>query len=183
MTQDTVTQETDKKAPKSKSKSKWPGRIRDLILFMLLFAAVGMFQARNLRPTGDVLDLQEVALHEGGTVNIDDLKGKPTLLVLWAPWCGVCGAESSNVSRVKRWLGDRVNVYSLALDYQTPEAVDRFIEKHKVDYPIMLGDDRLAKELQVSAFPSLYVLNKEGRIKHRASGYTTTFGMLWRALL
>lgn len=174
---------TTEEKTRKKSASKWPGRIRDLILFMLLFMAVGMFQARNLLPTGETLDLQEVALHGGGTLSIDDLKGKPTIMVLWAPWCGVCGAESNNVSRVKRWLGDRVNVYSLALDYQTTDAVDRFIEKHSVDYPVILGDDRLARELQVSAFPSIYVLNKEGRIKHRTTGYTTTFGMLWRVLI
>lgn len=180
-----MTTDNDENKSKNVDKpaSKWPGRIRDLMLFLVLFAAVGMFQARNLLPTGEVLDLQDVELRDGGTLSIDDLKGKPTIMVLWAPWCGVCGAESNNVSRVKRWLGDRVQVYSIALDYQTIETVDRFVEKHNVDYPIILGDDRLAKELQVSAFPSLYVLNKEGRIKHRTSGYTTTFGMLWRALL
>lgn len=164
-------------------KSRWKGWGRDLLLFVLLVTAIGMFQARNLVPTGETLDIEELTLYEGGTVSLEELEGKPTMLVLWAPWCGVCGAQSSNVSRIKSWLGDRVQVYSVALDYQNDETVQKFIDKHHVDYPVILGDDALAKELQVSAFPSLYVLNKEGRIKHRASGYTTTFGLLWRALL
>lgn len=166
-----------------KKPARWKGWLRDGFLFLLLFTAVGMFQARNLLPTGEALELDAVEIYGGGTFTTDDLQGKTTLLVLWAPWCGVCGAESDNVSRVQRWLGDRVQVYSVALDYQNEETVERFIQKHHVDYPVLLGGDNLAQALQVRAFPSLYVLNKEGRIKHRASGYTTTFGMLWRALL
>lgn len=169
-------------APKKKS-PRWKGWARDLVLFALLFTAVGMFQARNLIPTGEPFPMQEAALYNGGSITMEDLKGKTTLMVVWAPWCGVCGAASDNVSRVQKWLGDRVQIYSVAMDYQTEDAVQKFIDKHKVDYPVILVDDKLAKDLQVRAFPTLYVLNKEGRVKHRASGYTTTFGMLWRALI
>lgn len=166
----------------AKKKGVLKGWMRDLLLIALLVFAVGAWQARTLLPTGTPLPFDELELYDGGRMAVEELKGKPTLIVLWAPWCGVCAAEADNVVRVGRWLGGRANVVTMALDYQTLESVGQFIDKHDVQSPVMLGDRELAESLGVRAYPSLYVLNKEGKIKHRATGYTTTLGMLWRAL-
>ena len=84
---------------------------------------------------------------------------------------------------MQRWLGDRANVVSIAVDYGTLDAVDGYVEKYNVDYPIMLAEGDVAAEFQLRSFPTLYVLDEEGRIKRRVTGYTSTIGMWWRTLL
>lgn len=174
---------SDNRSSKEKRKPNWTRRIIETLLFIALFAGIVTWQARHLLPTGELAPTPELHLYEGGTMSLADLRGKPTLVVFWAPWCAVCGAESDNVSRVQRWLGDRANVVSIAVDYGTLDAVDGYVEKYNVDYPIMLAEGDVAAEFQLRSFPTLYVLDEEGRIKRRVTGYTSTIGMWWRTLL
>lgn len=166
-----------------KPRPNWLRRIVETLLFVALFAGIVTWQARHLLPAGDPAPTTELSLFEGGSLSLADLQGKPTLLVLWAPWCSVCGAESDNVSRVQRWLGDRANVVSVAVDYQSLADVQRYVERYNVDYPVMLDNGDVAEAFQLRSFPTLYVLDKEGRIKRRVTGYTSTIGMWWRTLL
>lgn len=156
----------------------------DAAFVVVLFVAVSMVQNRGLLPAGEHAPKLELTSLDGTAQTLGGpTPGQRTLLVFWAPWCGVCGAESDNVDRVRRWLGDRVRVVSVALGYAGLDSVRDFVAEQSVAYPVLLGRDRVQKAYQVSAFPTLYVLDERGRIAHRATGYTTTLGMLWRLLV
>lgn len=107
--------------------------------------------------------------------------GRRTVVSFWAPWCGVCGAEADNVGRARGWLGDRADVVSVALGWRERAEVEAFARDHAIDYPVLLGDAATAAAYDISMFPTLLVIDADGRIEHRVSGYTTTLGMLWRA--
>lgn len=147
-------------------------------VLLVLVAAIGAWQTR--KHLSDVpppaFTLQALG---GGEVSSASLLGKPGMLVLWAPWCGVCKAQFDNVGRVRRWLGERANVVSIALAYRDVASVEAYA-KAGVDYPVLLGTSELEEAFRVDAFPTVYFLDAQGRIKHSASGYTTTLGMLWR---
>lgn len=155
----------------------------DLAIFALIFAGISMYQGRNLVGSGQPAPDFALADMHGEAHELAQYQGKKTLLVFWAPWCGVCGAESDNIDRVKSWLGDRINVISVVLDYQSEEDVQKFVDKHAVTYPVLMGNRMVQRDYQISAYPTLYVLDKDGEIDYTVAGYTTTFGMLWRALL
>lgn len=119
----------------------------------------------------------------GPQVSIDSLKGKKTLLYLWAPWCGVCKAESQNVSWVRALVGERANVVSIVSSFQQVGDVERYVSEHGVQYPVLLGDESVEQAFHVQAFPTLYFLDENGRIVRSATGYTTTLGLWWRLML
>ncbi|MEW5743263.1 MAG: TlpA disulfide reductase family protein [Myxococcota bacterium] len=151
-------------------------------LLAALLLAIGAWQTRRHLSDVPVPDFTLPTL-EGGTVSSSSLRGQPTMLVLWAPWCGVCKAQSDNVNRVQRWLAGRARVVSMALAYEAKADVEAAAKAEGMEYPVLLGDSALETTFHVDAYPTVYFLDEAGHIKRSASGYTTTLGMLWRLWL
>jgi thiol-disulfide isomerase/thioredoxin len=147
-----------------------------------VLAAIGAWQSRGHLGAGERPELTLPAL-SGPPVSLASLRGKPALVVLWAPWCGVCKAQSDNVSRVLRLAGDRAHVVSIAGSYGGVEEVAAYVREHGVEYPVLLGGEDTARAFHVEAYPTAYFLDAEGRVKRSVAGYTTTAGFLVRLLL
>lgn len=155
----------------------------DLAVLVLVFAAVAAWQTRRLPDSGTPAPAFTLRTLAGETVSLESLRGKPVVLAFWAPWCGVCGAESSNISLLKRLAGDSAHVVSVAVAYEDEEAVRRFATKHEVDYPVLLGDDGVQGAWRVDTFPTVFFLSSEGHVERAVVGYTTLAGLSWRLLL
>jgi thiol-disulfide isomerase/thioredoxin len=154
----------------------------DLAIVLVVVAAATAWQSRNHLGSGTVAAATLPAL-SGPPVSLESLRGKPVLLAFWAPWCGVCKAESDNLSRAMRLAGDRARVVSVAASFQDLAQVRSYVEAQGVDYPVLLGDDQAVRTFRVEAYPTLYFLDAAGHVKGSTAGYTTTAGMLLRLLL
>lgn len=159
---------------------RWVRWGMDLALFAVLALAVTAWQTRHLPGAGTPAPDFELRTLTGEQVRLSSLRGKPVVLAFWAPWCGVCKKESSTLSELRRSVGERAHVLSVAVDYQNEGQVRRFAEKYKAEYPVLLGDDEVRDAFRVNAFPTIFVLSPEGEIARTSVGYTTRFGMLWR---
>jgi len=153
----------------------------DLFVLFVVLLVVGAFQTRkHLRGAVPPLPLTTL---DGQTTSLDAYKGKKTLVYLWAPWCGVCKAESQNVSWARSLVGSRANVVSIATAYEKVDDVRGYMNARGVDYPVLLGADAaVERAFHVSAFPTVYFVDASGKITGSATGYTTTVGLLWRLL-
>jgi thiol-disulfide isomerase/thioredoxin len=163
-------------------KHRWVRWGTELAVVAALVTGIGAWQTRRhlsgVEPPRAVL-----AALGGGEVSLDSLRGKPVLLAFWAPWCTVCGAESQNLSWIRSLAGNRAHVVSVAAAYENVDQVRAYVRDHGVDYPVLLGDDALVRDFRVEAFPTVYFLGADGRIRRSATGYTTTLGLLARLLL
>jgi thiol-disulfide isomerase/thioredoxin len=149
----------------------------DGVALLLLLTIVGLWQTRH-HPVGASPDFAWPRLGSGEVLSRASLGGKPTLLLFWAPWCGVCKAESKNVSRVQRLVGSHANVVSVATSFRSVDDVQRYVDERNVDYPVLLAND--TREFAVEVYPTAFFIDGEGRIRHSVVGYTTTFGLVWR---
>jgi len=152
----------------------------DLTVMLGIVFAIGAFQTRN-HPRGAAPGYTFSTL-EQAPVTLASLSGKPTLLAVWAPWCGVCKSESDNVSRARAWLGERANVVSVATAFNDVSEVRQYMSAQGVDYPVLLADEDFQRVMHVEGFPTVFVLDSQGRIVTSVQGYTTTLGMVLRAL-
>ena len=165
--------------------ARWFRWLRELMLLTVVFGGVMIYQSRNHLSSGSstpTFDLQ--VLDGAGSVASASLMGKPTVLYFWAPWCGVCEASSHNMAAVNEAVSDEYNVLSVALEYRSLDAVREFAKRNDVTYPVLLGNRSVSDQFSVSAFPTIYVLDDEGRVSSSVVGYTTEIGIrarLWWA--
>jgi thiol-disulfide isomerase/thioredoxin len=160
----------------------WLKRIPRWLLEVLLVLVV-VWGASALR-SGDLARGQVPAFTlqdlNGATWTAASLRGKPALIVFWAPWCGVCRAMGSNVSWVQSLSGSRARVVSVASGYGSVDEVRRYATDHALDYPVLLGGRATARVFGVRAYPTVFVLDENGTIRNSMVGYATTLGMYLR---
>ena len=155
----------------------------ELLLLGAAVLAVDAFQTRG-HVHGRPPELSLSTL-QGEPVSLGSLRGRPLVLVVWAPWCGVCKLEASNVARVRRWLEPRAQVLSIAAAYRSVDDVRGFMREQGVDYPVLLAgaDHSFERAFGVRAFPSTFVLDAAGNVVRSTQGYTSTLGLWWRGAL
>lgn len=186
-----LTSSTSNKQIKSKKrKHSW---LTDLVIAIVVVSGVFWFQTRHLVGSGEPapsfsLTRLETSLPLKGIPNestIDNgaLKGKPTVIVFWAPWCSVCGAEASSVSSLVKSIGDDVHVTTIALDYQDLNSVQNFVTKNNLEAPVLLGTQETAQSFKINTFPTIYMLDDEGKVLSNTVGFTTEWGIRARLFL
>ena len=185
--EDTIKDETVTTTPGVFAKMR-AGRLwrwgKEIALMLLIFAAVSAWQTRGLIGRAEAAPDVALVSMSGERTTLKALAGKKTVLVLWAPWCGVCKAEVGQLNALAGSLGDDAQLVSVALSYEAQADVQRFIDDHGVRYPVLLGDRSAVRALRVSAYPTTYILDAQGRVTHSMVGYTTSWGIrarLWLA--
>ena len=110
----------------------------------------------------------EFALKDAGgkLVHLSDFKGKVVLLDFWATWCGPCNIEIPWFMEFERKYKDRgFEVLGVSMDDDGWKAITPFVERKKINYRIVLGDDKTGDLYgSVEALPTTFVIDREGRI-------------------
>lgn len=153
----------------------------ELLAIALAIFAISAWQTRH-HVRGPAPALRLTTLDGAPTTLAQATGGKKALVYVWAPWCGVCKAQSQNVRWVRSMVGSRAQVLSIATGFDHVDEVRRYMADHAVDYPVLLDDGAAARALQVQAFPTTYFVDAEGKISGSVAGYTTTLGLWWRTV-
>ena len=158
------------------------GLFLNVLFFVAVFVAISTFQARNMLSTSSMeAPALSGPLLRGGSYDIGAAGDRPVLVYFFAPWCKFCAVSSDNLTRLRRLRDDdSLEILTVALDWQDRDEVRNYVDRHKLDLPVVLGDTQIAQDWRVYAFPTYYVLDSERRIRRRDLGYSTQFGLWWR---
>jgi len=109
---------------------------------------------------------------DGKTVSIADLKGKVVLVNFWATWCPPCRAEIPDLVKLQEKYRDKLVVLGISEDEDaSPQEVKAFGAEQKMNYPIVMLTPELSKIFKgVSALPTTFVIDPEGKIRQRHVG-------------
>ncbi len=155
-----------------------------LLVSAIVFGA-NWYQTRSLLPA-DAAAAPAFRLEalDGGYVELSDLRGRPTLLYFFAPWCKICAASSDNLRRLRAAIdADRLDIVMIALSYRDRGSVRTFASRHELEVPVLLGTSATASDFQIPGFPTYYVLDSNNAIVSRDYGYTTYPGLRLRTFL
>jgi peroxiredoxin len=102
----------------------------------------------------------------GALVKLSDYRGKVVLLNFWATWCGPCKAEIPWFIEFEKMYKDRgFATLGVSMDEDGWQAVQPFVKQRAINYPVMIGDDRLAQLYGgIDSLPSTFLIDREGRI-------------------
>lgn len=109
----------------------------------------------------------------GKAVSLSDYKGKVILLNFWASWCPPCRAEMPSLQKLSNSLKDKkFVVLAVGLD-QDQEQIRSFINSERYAFKVLLDpESRAARIYNVTLYPTSFILDKKGVIKHKVVGAT-----------
>ena len=120
---------------------------------------------------------------DGSTFQLEAVRGKPTVLVFWASWCGPCRKEAPDVARVAKSYGSRVNLVGINAG-ESLEVAKRTAPQLGITWPVVLDPQgAIQSQYQVTGIPLVLVLDAEGRVRHRNNGIPSDIHRLLDGLL
>lgn len=124
---------------------------------------------------GQRLPQIELPRLEGGQMLLPDATlGRPVLINFWASWCAPCIEEMPELQRFAQSQDDAgVQVLGIALDEAA--AVQAFLQKVAVDYPILLdvpgpADSSVQLGNPRGALPYTVLVDADGRLRKQRLG-------------
>lgn len=151
--------------------------MRTLILCLAACSLLAAADTRaTLQPKASRKPAPAFALKDasGKSVALTSFAGKPLLLDLWATKCGGCVKEIPTfIDLHKIYTPKGLAVVGISMDIMYEELkgpaeawslVNPFVASHKVDYPILMGDDGITTHFSVEALPITYLIDKRGKI-------------------
>lgn len=127
--------------------------------------------AQSLLKVGTQTPNFELPTPEGKKVQLSDFKGKYVLIDFWASWCPDCRRISPNVEAIaKEYQGKDLAVVAVSFDIDK-EAWVKYINRNgapvnevHVSELKKMKESAVAKAFGVQWIPSLYLLDKDGKV-------------------
>lgn len=113
----------------------------------------------------------------GGTVRLADLRGKIVVIDFWATWCPPCRAEMPwLVAMAKKYEARGVAFVAISEDDppgQIPLVTEFAQQVPGLERYAVLGDPEIESRYGVTSLPTLFIVDREGRLVQRFRGSTT----------
>jgi peroxiredoxin len=112
---------------------------------------------------------------DGQTVSLADFRGQKNVVVsFWASWCGPCKLEMPALIKFYKTNhnpSSDFEILAISIDEDTRDAT-AFAAAQKLNFPVLLDPkQRVANAYQVEGIPTIYVIDKNGKIIYGRQGF------------
>lgn len=108
---------------------------------------------------------------DGKAVSLKSLRGKVVLIDFWATWCGPCRVEMPRLETLHKEMKSKGLVVLGVNQREEATRARAYIERSGYTFPILLDKDGKASDAyQVSAIPTLLIIDKAGKISSHFVG-------------
>ena len=144
-----------------------------VIFCLIIVLAILTHCGKKAKETGFAPDFTLKTL-EGREINLASLKGKVVLLDFWATWCSPCRESIPHlVALYKNYQEKGLQVIGMSVDKGEAEVVRRFSKSMDIPYPIILTPEEVTRDFGVTALPTTFLIDKEGRIQEKVIGFNS----------
>jgi peroxiredoxin len=108
----------------------------------------------------------------GNLVSNETMKGKIIVIKCWYIHCAACIKEFPDVNKLVEKYKDRKDILFVSLAEDTPEQLKVFLARKPLSYSVIPNMKIYMNEtLQLNAFPTHFIINKEGLITKVLNNY------------
>lgn len=157
----------------------WGGQA---LLFLGLYLAITAWMTSGMLPLGQPAPDFQLTSLSGTKHQLSQYKGKRVILHVWATWCSACKMNMPMMRLVAPNYRQDPVLLTVVTDGHRRNAVRAIVEKKKLNYPVLLGSQKLARAFRISKYPTTYFIDKRGRVSSKDSGVITPFGFWTRSL-
>ncbi|TSD65928.1 TlpA family protein disulfide reductase [Inquilinus sp. KBS0705] len=102
---------------------------------------------------------------KGNTYTTANTKGKTLVLKTWFIGCQRCEEEMPELNKLLAKYKNRPDIVFVSLALDSKEKLEAFLKRKRFDYPVVPDqNDFIIKGLKSNAFPTHFIVNKEGII-------------------
>ncbi len=104
---------------------------------------------------------------------LSDYKGKIVVMDFWGTWCKWCQKAMPQIQKVYEMYKDK-GVEFFGISCQEPHTADprKFMDSKGFTYQLLVQGDEVANHYKVKGFPTLYVIDKYGKVAWYFVGYS-----------
>jgi len=147
-------------------------RIRPLVI-LISAAVLAWLIAVLILPSTSVPRQTEFVLLDGNKLSLQALHGRPVLVSFWATTCAPCVEELPDLVRLyQEWHGLGFELIAVAMPYDPPTVVQKFVQRHALPYPVALDIDGKVTNAfgGVSYVPTTFLIAPNGNVVLKYTG-------------
>ena len=96
--------------------------------------------------------------------------GKVILIDFWEVWCGWCISSFPEIEKIKNSYNSELSVFGILSD--DPEDAKKMVEKKKLTFPNLIGNDQFKSLFGVTSYPRYYLVDKDGIVRKEYFGFS-----------
>lgn len=123
----------------------------------------------SLEPIGKVAP-ETVGKGVGGSpVGLTDFRGQVIVLMFSADWCVPCKEMYGQLRELMVRYSDQPFTVMTVMADKTISTVRKAVDSGEITWPVIWDGDKgpIARDWNITAYPTIYLVDQEGRIRHR----------------
>jgi len=160
-------------------RKRYVGWLIQAAVLVLVYLGVQFYQTLDT-PKGKLPSVTAQFL-DGQVIRLPEDISEPVLIHFWATWCTVCRLEHGTIDSLSR----SGNVVTVASHSGSADKVKAVVREREIIAPVLVDDSgTIAQRFGIRAFPTSFIVDRNGLIRYTEVGYTTELGLrlrLWLA--
>jgi thiol-disulfide isomerase/thioredoxin len=133
-------------------------------------------QSTSLLPEKTVAPIWELQSLDGEKINLNNLKGQLVLMDFFYKSCYPCMLAIPGLQSLhEKYRNKGLKIIGIDIHDTKESGIAGFLSKRGVTYPVVLGGKDASEQYHISALPTIYLIDKKGKIIFSRTGYEKGF--------
>jgi cytochrome c biogenesis protein CcmG, thiol:disulfide interchange protein DsbE len=135
------------------------------VVALFVVGGIGLFRVRPNAQLGRTAPTFELPKLDGdGSIELEDLRGRPLVINFWASWCDPCKDEAPEFARTAKRYGDEVRFLGITM-LDGKDSALAYVKRYGIGFE-SVRDTRgvVAKRFGVTGVPETAFIDARGRL-------------------